>query len=41
MRIWFLPNGFAQEKQQGPFGMDQMPYGYFGQDQMSCKDRTY
>lgn len=23
-------------KYQGPFGVDQMSYGYFGQDQMSA-----
>lgn len=22
---------------QGPFGMDQMSHGHFGEDQMSCK----
>jgi len=24
-------------KYQGPFSVDQMSYGHFGQDQMSCK----
>lgn len=37
--IWFIPNGFDRTKYQGPFGMDKMSYGCFGQDQTSANHR--
>ena len=36
-QISSMPNGFGQDQTSAPFGMDQISYGCFGQDQMSCK----
>ena len=37
--IWFMLNDFDKTKYQGPFGMDKMSYGCFGQDQTSANHR--